>query len=290
MLQFVTGFVVALLIAIFLTLAVRKKIFKPKCPDSAWLKEFEELGRLTGELAHEIKNPLSTIKVNLKLAAEDLEGSDLAETGGKADYRLARAIRKIAVIQKEADRLEQILNGFLRYVNKPQLQFADADVNGLVGDMIDFYSPQAYSHSITIRQGLHSGPIICKIDADVLKQALLNLFINAQQAMDKARLPSNAVVGGGELIIRTFIEDKPVLSGVEGNAVIQIGDTGEGIAADRLPGIFDACHSFRPQGSGLGLPTTKRIVEAHNGTISVSSEPGKGTLFTIKLPLSQTGK
>jgi signal transduction histidine kinase len=271
-LQFVTGFVVALLIAM-LTLAVRKKIFKPKRPNSARLKEFEELGRLTGELAHEIKNPLSTIKVNLKLAAEDLEGSDLAETGGKADYRLARAIRKIAVIQKEADRLEQILNGFLRYVNKPQLQFADVDVNGLVGDMIDFYSPQAYSHSITIRQGLHSGPIICKIDADVLKQALLNLFINAQQAMDK---------GGGELIIRTSIEDK--------NAVIQIGDTGEGIAADRLPRIFDACHSFRPQGSGLGLPTTKRIVEEHDGTISVSSEPGKGTLFTIKLPLSQAGK
>jgi signal transduction histidine kinase len=88
--------------------------------------------------------------------------------------------------------------------------------------------------------------------------------------------------GGGELIIRTSIEDK--------NAVIQIGDTGEGIAADRLTGIFDGCRSFRPQGSGLGLPTTKRIVEAHNGTISVSSEPGKGTLFTIKLPLSQAGK
>ena len=281
MLKFISGFAVALFIAM-LTLAVRKIILKHERPNIAPLKEFEELSRLTGELAHEIKNPLSTIKVNLKLTAEDLEGADAAQAGGKPDYRLARAIRKIAVIQKEADRLEQILNGFLRYVNKPQLQFADVDVNSLVGDMIDFYSPQAYSHTITIRQGLHSEPIICKIDADVLKQALLNLFINAQQAMDKGGLPSNAVVGGGELIIRTAIEDK--------NAVIHIGDTGQGIAADRLPHIFDACRSFRPQGSGLGLPTTKRIIEEHNGTIAVSSEPGKGTMFTIKLPLSQIGK
>jgi len=272
MLEFISGFVVALFVAM-LTLAVFlcRKFLKPR--SNSQLKEFEELSRLTGELAHEIKNPLSTIKVNLKLASEDLEDSDLAEQGGKTDYRLTRAIRKIAVIQKEADRLEQILNGFLRYVNKPQLQFADVDVNSLVGDMIDFYSPQAYGHSITIRQGLHSEPVICKIDADVLKQALLNLFINAQQAMDK---------GGGELIIRTAIED--------GNAVIQIGDTGQGIAADRLPHIFDACRSFRPQGSGLGLPTTKRIIEEHNGTIAVSSEPGKGTMFTIKLPLSQPCK
>ena len=272
MLKFISGFAVALFVAM-LTLAVRKIILKHKRPNIAPLKEFEELSRLTGELAHEIKNPLSTIKVNLKLTAEDLESANLAEAAGKPDYRLARAIRKIAVIQKEADRLEQILNGFLRYVNKPQLQFADVNVNSLVGDMIDFYSPQAYSHAITIRQGLHSEPIICKIDADVLKQALLNLFINAQQAMDK---------GGGELIIRTAIED--------GNAVIQIGDTGQGIAAERLPLIFDACRSFRPQGSGLGLPTTKRIIEEHNGTIAVSSEPGKGTMFTIKLPLSQPCK
>lgn len=68
-------------------------------------------------------------------------------------------------------------------------------------------------------------------------------------------------------------------------AVIQISDTGSGIASDKLPNIFDAYYSSRPQGSGLGLPTAKKIVEAHNGTIAVDSEPGKGTLFTIKLPL-----
>lgn len=235
--------------------------------------QLEELSRLTGELAHEIKNPLSSIKVNLKLVSEELEASNVAESGEtgteKNSRRLAAALRKIRVIQKETDRLEQILDGFLRYVDKTELELATIDLNELVGDMIDFYSPQAHSRSITIRQGLHNGPLMCKVDADMLKQVILNLFINAQQAMSN----------GGELLIRT---DRR-----QGGAVIQISDTGSGIAADKLPLIFNAYYSSRPQGSGLGLPTAKKIIEAHNGSITVNSELGKGTSFTITLPIAQ---
>ena len=231
----------------------------------------EELGKLTGELAHEIKNPLSTIKINLKLIAEELEGANRAgadQAGQEANsQRFTRALRKIAVIQKETDRLEQILEGFLRYVGKTELQLASVDINSLISDMIDFYSPQAHSHSIIIRQQLYDKPLVCKADESMLKQAILNLFINARQAMSD----------GGELLIRTDRRKK--------NAVIQITDTGRGIAPDKLPHIFDAYYSSRPQGSGLGLPTAKKIVEAHNGTITVDSEPGKGTSFTIRLPL-----
>jgi signal transduction histidine kinase len=233
--------------------------------------QLEELSKLTGELAHEIKNPLSTIKINLKLAAEELEGPHLPESG-KIDteidnQRFKRALRKIAIIQKETDRLERILDSFLRYVSKPELQLASVNINDLLSDMVDFYSPQTYSHSITIRQGLSGEPLICKVDAGMLKQVVLNLFINAQQAMNS----------GGELMIRT--------SRQKDNAVIQISDTGKGIAADKLPDLFKPYCSFRPSGTGLGLATAKRIVEAHNGTINVDSEQGKGTLFTIKLPL-----
>jgi signal transduction histidine kinase len=235
--------------------------------------QLEELSRLTGELAHEIKNPLSSIKVNLRLVSEDLESSNAAESGEtvaeKNSRRLAAALRKIRVIQKETDRLEQILDGFLRFVDKTQLELATIDINELVGDMIDFYSPQAHSRSITIRQGLHKSPLICKVDADMLKQAILNLFINAQQAMGD----------GGELLIRTGRRGE--------SAVIQISDTGSGIAPDKLPLIFNAYYSSRPQGSGLGLPTAKKIVEAHNGSITVDSEPGKGTSFTITLQIQE---
>ena len=223
-------------------------------------EQLEELSKLTGELAHEIKNPLSTIKVNLELAAEELKGPS------KSDQTAARALKKITVIKKETDRLEQILDGFLRYVSRPELQFASVNINELLSDMVDFYSPQAYSHSITIRQGLSNEPLVCKVDAGMLKQVVLNLFINAQQAMNS----------GGELMIRTSRQKE--------NAVIQISDTGKGITADKLPDLFKPYCSFRPSGTGLGLATAKRIVEAHNGTITVDSEPGKGTLFTIRLP------
>jgi len=242
-----------------------EKELKLKSANSAAKTGVEELGKLTGELAHEIKNPLSTIKINLKLISEELKGSGAA--GLQDDRRFARALKKIAVIQKEADRLEQILDGFLRYVDRTELQLASVDINELVSDMVDFYSPQGRSHSITIRLGLYNEPLVCKVDADMLKQVILNLFINAQQAMSD----------GGELIIRTDRQKR--------DAVIAVSDTGSGIAPDKLPNIFDVYYSSRPRGSGLGLPTAKRIVEAHNGTIEVSSELGRGTLFTIKLPL-----
>ena len=231
----------------------------------------EELGRLTGELAHELKNPLSTIKINLKLIREELESAKSAEANQTGQERssqgFTRALRKIAVVEKETDRLEQILEGFLRYIARPELQLASIDISLVISDMIDFYSPQAHSHSIIIRQQLYDKPLVCKVDEGMLKQVILNLFINAQQAMSD----------GGELLIRTARQKK--------DAVIQISDTGSGIAPDKLPHIFDAYYSSRPQGSGLGLPTVKKIVEAHNGTISVDSEPGKGTSFTIRLPL-----
>ncbi len=268
---FIYGFVVALLTVVpAVAIILRKTRAKMEKNKNGHL--LEELGKLTGELAHEIKNPLSTIKINLKLVSEELEDSISAKSQKagieKQNHSFTRALRKIAVIQKETDRLEQILEGFLRYINKTKLNLASTDINELVSDMIDFYSPQAHSHSITMRQGLYNQPLICKVDTDMLKQVILNLFINAQQAMSK----------GGELMIRTDRQKK--------EAVIQINDTGSGIAPDKLPYIFDVYYSSQPHGSGLGLPTAKKIIEAHNGTISVESEPEKGTSFTIKLPIS----
>lgn len=220
--------------------------------------ELEELSRLTGGLAHEIKNPLSIIKVNLKLVSEDLSGKD---------ENTVRAAKKIAVVRKETERLEQILEDFLRYIKKTELHLSSVDINQIVSDMIDFYSPQAFSHSITIRSSLSGESLICRADGDMLKQVLLNLFINAQQAMPN----------GGELLLRTQKNGK--------NAVIIISDTGKGIEPENMDKIFNAYYSTKPGGSGLGLSTSQKIVEAHNGSIRVDSVPGKGTSFTIQLPL-----
>jgi signal transduction histidine kinase len=268
-LQFVGGFIVGLLAVAVLLL--RKRAAGTKGDENNHLAQLEELSKLTGGLAHEIKNPLSTVKINLNLVREELDGSVRAESGRNAADKnaamLKRAIRKLAVVQKETDRVEQILDSFLRYIGRTELQLASIDVNELVSDMIDFYSPQAYSRSVTIHQGLHNEPLVCKIDPDMIKQVILNLFINAQQAMSS----------GGELMIRTEKMEK--------DALIRISDTGSGISPDKLPHIFEAYYTTRPQGRGLGLPTAKKIIEAHKGSISVNSEPGKGTSFDIRLPL-----
>ena len=257
--QFIAGFVVALVIAApLLWLRLRRKFARLVDSRKQHLEKLEELSKLTGGLAHEIKNPLSIIKVNLKLISEDLH---------RKEEKFARSLRKITVIQKETDRVEQILEGFLRYAGRTELQTASVDINELVGDMVDFYSAQASNQSITSRLGLYSDKLVCKVDEGMLKQAILNLFINASQAMKT----------GGDMIVRT---DKQ-----KSDAVIEISDTGGGIEPDKIGRIFDAYYSGRSSGSGLGLPTAKKIVEAHNGSITVSSQVGKGTSFKIKLPL-----
>jgi signal transduction histidine kinase len=272
MMQFTGGIIVTLLVFVpVFFLLLRRRPSEAQQDQGEPVAQLEELTKLTGELAHELKNPLSTIKVNLRLIREELEATtypDSSKAGpDKDEPKFSRALRKMAVIQKEADRLQQILDGFLRYINKPELQFARIDINELVGDMIDFYSPQTYSHSITVRQSLCKEPLICKVDAVALKQVILNLLINAQQAIGS----------DGELMIRT--------SRQRGGAVIQISDTGCGIAADKLQSIFEPYYSSRPEGTGLGLASARKIIEAHNGTIAVASELGKGTAFTIRLPL-----
>ncbi len=221
--------------------------------------KLEEISRLIGELAHEIKNPLSTVKVNMKLLAEYL--NDHSKESAQ------RAQRKITVIKKEIDRLEEILNSFLQYIDKTELNLARTDLNELVSDMVDFFTPQCYSNSINLRSRLHNEPLMCRIDPDMFKQVLLNLFINAQQSMPN----------GGELIIRTRRQDR--------SAIIEVNDTGQGMDKDMLMKIFKPYYSTRKGGSGLGLPKVKKIVEAHRGSIDVNSEPAKGTSFSITLPL-----
>jgi two-component system, NtrC family, sensor histidine kinase HydH len=249
---FVAGAVIAATLCCFYN---RRKNLKSQ---AGKISELEELGRITGGLAHEIKNPLSIIKVNLKLVSEDLTGQS---------ENVTRAAKKIAVVRKETERLEEILEDFLRYVKKTELHSFSVDVNQIVSDMIDFYSPQAFSRSITVRSSLADESLICKADADSLKQVLLNLFINAQQAMP----------GGGELMLRTQRNDD--------NAVIIVSDTGKGIEPENLDKIFSAYYSTKVGGSGLGLSTSRKIIESHNGSIKVDSIPGKGTSFTIQLPL-----
>lgn len=239
-------------------------------------EKLAELGTLTGHLAHEIRNPLSTIKLNLQLLSEDV--GDLAKVAREGKLTVdhlddparvfERQQRKLIAVTSEAERLAETLTDFLRYAGKMELHCVSQDVNEILDDLIDFYEPQALSKNIQMRESLGEKAAVCRIDVDLFKQALLNLFINSTQAM----------ADGGDLIIRSSMSN--------GEVRIEVIDTGPGIPEDVKDKVFDAYYTTRSGGTGLGLPTCRRIIEEHGGHIELHSEAGKGTSFTIVLPLA----
>ena len=224
--------------------------------DTAHLRE---LSQLTGGLAHEIKNPLSTINMNLKLLAEDLVHND--------SELHRRWLRRLEAVQHETQRLRAILDDFLRYAGKHELQLEDCDLRPLVEDLTDFFTPQAEASNVIMRTSLGDKTVPVSIDVNLIKQALLNLMINAVDAMSD----------GGELIVNVSLKSN--------RGIVEVIDTGAGVKPDDLPHVFGVYFSTKSGGSGLGLPTTRRIVREHGGTIRVDSEQGKGSRFTISLPL-----
>lgn len=227
-----------------------------------------EIGAMTGGLAHEIKNPLSTIGLNAQLLTEGIAGLEI-EANEKS-----RLMRRSDGLRREVERLRDILQDFLRFAGQVKLEPRRTDLNAIVEELVDFYLPQAEHHGVRLRSELAPGALMAMVDVQHLKQALLNLLINATQAMEA--MPA----GARELILRT--------SGGRGASglvwEIHIIDTGPGIAAENIEKIFTPYFTTKSGGSGLGLPTTRRIVEEHGGTMAVHSEVGKGSDFVIALP------
>ena len=217
-----------------------------------------ELGTLTGGLAHEIKNPLSTVQLNLQLLREDLPAED---TG------YSRLVSRLDTITKETSRLREILDDFLRYAGRIELDRKPTELNQLLEELVDFFSPQAQLQRVQLRLRRSQNPIMANVDPKLVKQAVLNLMINGMQAMPD----------GGEMILSA--------SNGDGRAVIDVIDTGSGITPEAQAKIFQAYYSTKKGGTGLGLAMAKRIAEEHHGDLSVTSEMGKGSDFTLNLPL-----
>ncbi len=228
--------------------------------DSAQLLEqYTEIARLAGGLAHEIKNPLSTIRLNMELLAEEL--SESPETPPQR-----RALRKVEIVRSECARLEGLLNNFLNFARAHKLQLEPSNINVPIREALDFYRPLATENGIEILEFLASDLPIVQLDRQSFHRALLNLILNAIQAMPH----------GGELVVRTRSL---------GNLVaLDLIDTGTGIDEKTQPHLFEAFHSTKRGGSGLGLPMTRKVVEAHGGKIYVQTAPDHGTQFTLTFP------
>ncbi|MGO9111624.1 MAG: sensor histidine kinase [Thermoguttaceae bacterium] len=231
----------------------------PDAVNQKLVVQYTEIARLAGGLAHEIKNPLSTIRLNMELLAEDFRGSEAP--------RDRRAMRKIDLVQRECQRLQDLLDGFLNFAKVRRLKLEPSDLNVQVAEVLDFFRPKAQECRIEVIDYLSSDLATVLLDRESFHGALLNLVLNAQQAMPE----------GGQLVIRTYNTAHGV--------ALDLIDNGCGMDAETQSHAFDAFYSTKKNGSGLGLPTTRKIIEAHGGQIGVQSEVGRGTQFTIALPV-----
>lgn len=213
------------------------------------------LGELSASMAHEIRNPLGSIRG----AAEILRDS-YAEDDARYEF--------VKILLKETDRLNGIVQEFLDFARPKRPEPVEADVNEAVQFVIGLISQEAKKAGVKIEHRLD--PLVGKqnIDIDLMKQAILNLVLNAIQAM-----PS-----GGVLTVETC------LSGDE--VVLTISDTGMGISEDDKKRLFTPFFTTKENGTGLGLAIVYRIIENHRGEIDVESAPGAGSKFKIRIPVS----
>lgn len=219
------------------------------------------LGALAGGLAHEIKNPLSTMSINLSLLHEDWQRAE--------SQREKRTLRKIEVLQREVKRLERIVEDFLAYARGVDLDLKETDLRAFLDDLLEFCDPELRAASVVVHTSYARDLPPVNIDRHRMRQALLNLLVNARQAME----------GGGELVVKAQRRGEEV--------EVEVIDNGCGMTPETRERCFQAYFSTKKGGSGLGLPTVKRIVEEHGGVIEVQSEPSRGTCFRVRLPRSE---
>jgi signal transduction histidine kinase len=224
------------------------------------LREQEQsalVGTIASGIAHEIRNPLSTLRMNLQLLREDWE-NPITE-------REQKGRKKIDVLLRETERLETVVSDFVRFASGHALRLERTNLNELAGELLDFLAPQAERARIRLRREFAPDLPAVDVDPNLFRQAILNLLVNAQQVMP----------GGGEITVRTQANGQSVR--------LSVSDTGPGIPVEHRDKIFNLYFSTKPGGTGLGLPMVKKIVEEHQGTVEVESLPRRGATFTVCL-------
>lgn len=219
---------------------------------------YEELAELAGSLAHEIKNPLSVIHMNIDLLDEDLTEMDSPVA--------RRSLGRIEIVRGQCERMESLLRDFLRYARLTDLDLVSGDLNEQVETVLRAYAAQADAGQIDVERYLDPDLPGVKLHSDSLQSALMNLVKNALESMS----------AGGQLLARTYTTTDGV--------ALDLIDTGCGVDDNTVLHMFEPFYTTKDGGSGLGLPTARKIIEAHGGRIAVQSEIGRGTKFTIEFP------
>src|SRR5215208_4984358 len=200
-----------------------------------------EVAELAGGFIHEVKNHLSTLNLNLQLLAEDFAEPQTP--------RERKAKQRIDRLNSQCQKLVDVSNDFLRFVRSQDPKREPTCLDDVAQEMIDFFSPTAKAANININLYAAPGVPPVPLDRDLFKQALLNLMLNAEQAMPD----------GGDLVLQTRANGDGVY--------LDVIDSGKGIEPDDLPKLFRPFHTTKPGGTGLGLATTRKIVRAHGGAV-----------------------
>jgi signal transduction histidine kinase len=216
------------------------------------------IGRLTSGVGHEVKNPINAIVVHVELLKSKLTGAG------------ASAIRHLEIIEAEIHRLDRVVQLLVDFSRPVELQLREQDLRQVIGDVLALSSAELSTHGVTLSSDLPAKPLVVNIDADLLKQAALNVIQNGAQAMPD----------GGKL--RVVLEENRKF------AVVRITDEGQGIPDDIREKIFDLYFTTKSGGSGIGLAMTYRILQLHYGSIEVQSNPERGTEFLLRIPLAAT--
>ncbi|HWU37810.1 MAG TPA: ATP-binding protein, partial [Candidatus Acidoferrum sp.] len=212
-------------------------------------------------LAHEIRNPLGAIKGAVEILQDDFPSGH-----PKAEF--------YTILLREVERLNEVLTNFLSFARPVTAHLVPQDVQVVLSALEGLISGQARAHRVQIFTSFHTGPSRVLVDETLLKQAFLNIMLNAVEAMPN----------GGDLAISTRLSPDGRAGRPEWLEVV-FDDTGPGIQEADMGRIFDPFFTTKKDGTGLGLAITHRIIENHHGTIRVMSQRGKGTTFLVTLPL-----
>jgi signal transduction histidine kinase len=215
------------------------------------------LGRITAGVAHEVKNPLNSMRIwleNLKASLPDVDGLPL------------QAVR---VLDNEIDRLDSVVKRFLDFTRPPEMHQEESSLKEILEEVLAVERPELDKANIKLDARMAAEVPNVLVDKPLLRQGLINLLVNAIEAMP----------GGGQLSISLRRSGEM--------AEIEIRDTGRGIAPEHRQRIFQLFFTTRPGGSGIGLASTFRTIQLHNGSIEFESEVGRGTTFRIDLPLAR---
>ena len=230
----------------------------------AYSRKLVALGRLTAGIAHEVKNPLNAMMIHLELLRTKIRKGTLAAAPTPA---VEAALEHVGIIETEIRRLDEVVQGFLKFTRPEDLRLQPVSLRALFDEIVHVVQPEAESHHVKISVEIPASVPEVNGDASMLRQAFLNLAINACQAMPEG--------GTLRLVCAPASRDR-----VE----IRVEDTGVGIPPDHLGKIFDLYFTTKDHGTGIGLSMVFRIVQMHDGEIEVQSTPGKGTTFRMLLP------